>query len=184
MSARYLVSVFGNEKDILAATREAREQGYKIVDVYTPFAVHGLDDAMGVKPSKLPWLCFGLGLAGAVAKLWYQIWTSATSWPVNVGGKPLSSVPAFVPVTFEIMVLFAGVGTVLAFFAVSRLRPGKKPPVLYEGVTNDRFVLVLEQTDAAFDVDRVRSMFKHYNLIHLEERVDGVARSLDSENGI
>lgn len=182
MSARYLVGVFGDEHDIVNATREARNEGYTIVDVYTPFAVHGLDDAMGVKPSKLPWLCLLLGLTGAVVKLWYQIWTSATSWPVNVGGKPLSSVPAFVPVTFEIMVLFAGVGTVLAFFIVSRLRPGKKPPVLYNGVTNDRFVLVLEETDAAFDVERVRRMFKRHNLIHLEERVDGSVRSLDGEN--
>lgn len=181
MSRRLLVSVFGDEKDILSATHEARVQGYKIVDVYTPFAVHGLDDAMGVKPSKLPWVCFLLGLTGAVAKLWYQIWTSATSWPVNVGGKPLSSVPAFVPVTFEITVLFAGVGTVLAFFLVSRLRPGKKPAVLYDGVTNDRFVLVLEQTDASFDVERVRTMFQRHNLLHLEERVDGVSHSLNKE---
>ncbi len=182
MSARYLIGVFGDEHDLLEATREARGQGYKIVDAYTPFAVHGLDEAMGLRPSKLPWVCFGLGLAGAVAKLWYQIWTSATSWPVNVGGKPLSSVPAFVPVTFEIMVLFAGVGTVLAFFIVSRLRPRKKKPdVLYEGVTNDRFVLVLEETDAAFDVERVRAMFQQHHLIHLEERVDSIPRSLDEE---
>lgn len=183
MSARYLVSVFGNEHDIIEATRMARSHGYKIVDVYTPFAVHGLDEAMGLKPSKLPWICFALGLSGAVAKLWYQIWTSATSWPVNVGGKPLSSVPAFVPVTFEIMVLFAGIGTVLAFFIISRLRPGKKPYVLYDGVTNDRFVLVLEQTDAAFDVARVRELFKRYNVLHVEERVDGLIHSLDDEGG-
>jgi hypothetical protein len=181
MSVRYLINVFGDERDIVNATREARRQGYKIVDVYTPFAVHGLDEAMGLKPSKLPWVCFVLGVAGAVAKLWYQIWTSATSWPVNVGGKPLSSVPAFVPVTFEIMVLFAGIGTVLAFLLVSRLRPGKKPPVLYDGVTDDRFVLVLEETDASFDVERVRAMLKAFNLLHMEERVDSRVESLEKE---
>lgn len=176
MSRRLLVSVFGHEKDILGATRAARESGYKIEDVYTPYAVHGMDDAQGLKKSALPYVCLGLGLAGAAAKLWYQLWTSATSWPVNVGGKPLKSVPAFVPVTFEIMVLFAGVGTVIALFLVSRLWFGRKPKVLYDGVTDDRFVLVLEETDATFDVNEVRTMFRRYNLISMEERAEGAVR--------
>lgn len=173
MSRRLLVGVFGHEKDILGATKAAREAGYRIEDVYTPYAVHGMDAAQGLRKSRLPWICLGLGLAGAAAKLWYQVWTSATSWPVNVGGKPLRSIPAFVPVTFEMMVLFAGVGTVLAFFLISRLWPGKKPNIRYERVTDDRFALVLEQTDAAFDVGEVRRMFERYNLISIEEQVEG-----------
>jgi hypothetical protein len=171
MTKRLLVSTFAHEQDILAATTAARENGYSIIDVYTPYAVHGLDKAMGLRPSRLPWICFGLGITGAIAKLWYQIWTSATSWPVNVGGKPLKSVPAFVPVTFEIMVLFAGVGTVLAFFFISRLRPGKRPKVNYQGVSDDRFVLVLEETDARFDVPSLRAMFTPFHVVSMEERV-------------
>ena len=172
MSKRLLASVFEHEHDILGATKAAHENGYKIEDVFTPYAVHGLDEAQGLKPSKLPWICFALGLTGAVAKLWYQIWTSATSWPVNVGGKPLKSVPAFVPVTFEIMVLFAGVGTVLALFIISKLRPGKKPKVFYERATDNRFVLVLEETDGAFDVQKLRTMFEPYHIVHMEERME------------
>ncbi len=172
MNRRLLICYFENGKDILGATRIARENGYKILDVYTPYAVHGLDEAMGLKPSKLPWICFGFGLLGAVAKLWYQIWTSATSWPVNVGGKPLRSVPAFVPVTFEIMVLFAGLGTVAAFLIVSKLRPGKNPKILYKGVTDNRFSLVLIQEDSTFDVTAVKSLFEKYNLIEMEERIE------------
>jgi len=171
MRDRLLVASFGDEKDIIGATRAAKEAGYEIVDVYTPFAVHGLDKAMGLRPSRLPWICLGLGLTGAIAKLWYQIWTSATSWPVNVGGKPLSSVPAFVPVTFEIMVLFAGVGTVLAFFFVSRLRPGRAPNVLYDRATNDKFVLVLLQNDAAFNVSKVQKLFQKFHVEKIEERL-------------
>src|SRR5689334_21516119 len=169
MTRRLLVSSFAHERDILGATRLARESGYTIVDDYTPYAVHGLDDAMGLKPSKLPWICFFLGITGAVAKLWYQIWTSATSRPVNVGGKPLKSLPTFVPVTFEIMVLFAAVGTVIAFFIVSRLRPGRKPKIRYERVTDDRFVLVLEEIDAQFDPVAVRALFAPFNLLSAEE---------------
>lgn len=171
MSKRILVSTFGHEHDILGATKTAREKGYTIVDVYTPYAVHGLDSAQGLKASKLPWICFGFGLTGAIAKLGFQIWTSATSWALNVGGKPFKSVPAFVPVTFEMMVLFAGVGTVLAFFIVSRLRPGKKPKTLYTGSTDNRFVLVLEQTDAAFNIDTVKKMFEPFHVISTEENI-------------
>ncbi len=172
MSRRLLAAWFGGEQDILGATRAAREAGYEVLDVHTPYAVHGLDAAAGLKPSRLPWICFALGLTGATAKLWYQIWTSATSWPVNVGGKPLNSVPAFVPVTFEMMVLFAAVGTVLAFLIVSRLRPGARPRHVYEGTTNDRFALVLVQGDARFDAAEVRALLGRFNLLKMEERLD------------
>lgn len=172
MSRRLLVSVFGSAQDIIDAAKTASEKGYDIVDTYTPYAVHGLDTAMGVTPTRLAFVCFALGLSGAVAKLGFQIWTSAWDWPVNVGGKPLVSIPAFVPVTFEVMVLFAGVGTVLAFFLRSKLFPGKKPKAVYERVTNDRFVLVLAQNDASFDIRKVEAMFKPFGLLQMEERVE------------
>lgn len=172
MSRRLLVSSFAHENDLLAATRAAREQGYTILDAYTPFAVHGLDKAMGMRSTRLAWATLILGISGAVAKLWFQIWTSATSWPVNVGGKPLKSVPAFVPVTFEVMVLFAGVGTVLIFLAMRKLWPGKKPAFIYDGATNDRFILVLVQDNASFVVDEVRSLFEQFHLVDLEERIE------------
>ncbi len=172
MSRRLLVSVFESEHGIVTATERARKNGYDIVDVYTPFAVHGLDAAMGIRPTRLAVVCFALGLSGAVAKLGFQIWTSAWDWPVNVGGKPLVSIPAFVPVTFEVMVLFAGVGTVLAFLLRSKLFPGKKPKITYDRATDDRFVLVLAENDASFDPVKVEEMFKPLGLLHMEERVD------------
>lgn len=171
MSSRYLVCSFNDDHDLVKATQNVRQAGYTIVETYTPFAVHGLDVAQGLKRSRLPWICLGLGLSGAVAKLWYQIWTSATSWPVNVGGKPLKSVPAFVPVTFEIMVLFAGVGTVIAFFLASKLWPGKQPKAKFDRVTDDLFYLILEESDASFDARQLRKLLDRYNVIHIEERV-------------
>ncbi len=181
MSKRYLISAFETETDILSATRLARESGYKIIDVYTPYAVHGLDEAQGLKPSKLPWITFALGISGAIAKLWYQIWTSATSWPVNVGGKPFKSVPAFVPVTFEMMVLFGGVGTVLAFFFVSRLFPGKKTKVRLERATDNRFYLVLEESDSAFDVAKIKKLFMPFHCVLMEENIELVHKDIVSK---
>ncbi len=170
MSRRSLVGVFDREEDVLAATEASRLSGLTILDVYTPYAVHGLDSAMGLQPSKLPWVCFLLGLAGAVLKVWFEYWTTAQSWAINVAGKPWNSLPAFVPVTFEVMVLFAGVSTVLAFFFVAKLRPWRRAVVIHPRVADDRFVLLLEQTDAGFDVSRVRAMLERYHAVEVDER--------------
>jgi hypothetical protein len=172
MSRRLLVGHFAREKDVVEATVAARTRGLTIVDAYAPYAVHGLDRAMGLAPSKLPWVCFLLGLLGAAFKVWFEYWTTAADWPINVGGKPWNSLPAFVPVTFEVMVLFAGVSTVIAFFLVTGLRPGRAADMPDPRVTNDRFVLVLEETDAAFDAVQVRSLFDEHNAVRVEERID------------
>jgi molybdopterin-containing oxidoreductase family membrane subunit len=161
-----LIGDFATEEEVLRATRAAREQGYRIVDVYTPYAVHGLDRAMGLRPSRLPWACFAAGLFGVTFALAFQFWTMAYDWPINVGGKPWNSLPAYVPVAFEVMVLLAGLGVVGAFLLRCRLFPGKyaafpiagnaetgdgrlaeKVPVPCVGVTDDRFVLVLENRE-------------------------------------
>ncbi len=172
MSRRIFVGVFEREEDTLDAVRAVRARGLKIVDVYTPYAVHGLDQAMGLDPSKLPWVCFALGLIGASFKVWFEYWTTATSWAINVGGKPWNSLPAFVPVTFEVMVLFAGVSTVIAFFAHRGLLPGRKAIVPIAGVTDDRFAVLLEETDATFDPDAVRLLLQRYHAVHTEERAE------------
>ncbi len=169
---RFLLGVFENEEDILAATKEARARGLDIADVYTPYAVHGLDKAMGLRPSRLPWVCFALGLGGATFKVWFEFWTSAVDWPINVGGKPWNSLPAFVPITFEVMVLFAALSTVAAFLLGRRLLPGKRPKLPCSGVTDDKFALVIEQTDAAFDSETVSDMLRQFGVTHIEERVE------------
>ena len=87
--------------------------------------------------------------------LWFQWWTSAVSWPLNVGGKPWNSLPAFVPIIFEGMVLAAGLGTVFALLVVARLRPGKKMMPIIPGVMDDRFALLVEETDATFDATAI-----------------------------
>lgn len=172
MSRRLFLAVFDREEDVLGATQSSREHGFKIADVYAPYAVHGMDKAMALPPSRLPWVCFALGLIGATFKVWFEYWTTWIDWPINVGGKPWDSLPAFVPVTFEVMVLLAGVSTVIAFFIVAKLRPGKKPSIPLAGVTDDKFLLVLEETDAVFDPVKVRHLFEKFKAIWVEERVE------------
>jgi len=170
MSRRVFMSVYEHEEDILGVVGAARQKGLTIIDVFSPYAIHGLERIAGFRPSRLPIVAFILGLTGTTFMTWFAFWTSAVSWPINVGGKPWNSLPGFVPVIFELTVLFAGVGSVLVLFARARLWPGKKAEMPFEGVTNDRFALLLEETDATFDPGEVRHLCERFNAVQIEER--------------
>lgn len=137
-----LVATFADEGSLLAAVRAVRAAGLAIEDAYTPYAVHGLDEAMGLRRSRLTWVCFLAGLTGGSCALAFQLWTSTESWALNVGGKPFASIPAFVPVTFELTVLSAALVSAGAFLLRSRLYPGRRSASLPR-VTDDRFALVV-----------------------------------------
>jgi hypothetical protein len=166
---RNLVGVFTEEAKVLEATRTCRARGYEIVDVYAPYPVHGLDRAMGLGPSRLPWICFLLGAAGASGMLWFQIWASAVDWPVNIGGKPLNSFPAFIPVTFESAVLAAGLGTVGVLLLRSRLFPWARPRLMHPRVTDDHFVLAIRQTDADLEPSMAERLLREHGAIEVRE---------------
>ena len=151
MSQRRWISVFSSAQEVLAGVSQLRREGFAIEDVQTPFAVHGLDEAVGLRRSRLGWVCAVMGLLAAAAMFGFEHWVSAVDWPINVGGKPLSSTPAFVPVMFEVGVLAAGLSTVFAFLVVTRLYPGKKPKLAHPGVTDDRFVVVFEAPGGGMD---------------------------------
>jgi hypothetical protein len=171
-SRRYLLSAFTDEADVLAAVRDARARGLRVVDVYAPHPVHGLEAALGWRHSRLPWVCFWAAVVGAALKLWFEFWTMVVSWPVNVGGKPWNSLPAFVPVTFEVMVLSAGLTTAAAFLWRTKLRPGKKAVTPAPRVTDDEFVVIVEAADAGFDAAALRRLFAAHNALWQEERVE------------
>ena len=160
-----MIAVLDTERELLAATRAARERGCEIVDVHTPYPVHGLDKAMGLKPSRLSWVCFGCGAAGTLLAWYFQHWTSAVDWPINVGGKPWDSLPAFVPVIFETCVLFAGLGVVFALLVRCRLWPGRKAELPGPGITNDRFVIVAR----ARNQEDLRELFESHGAEIIEE---------------
>ncbi len=170
MSRRIFMSIYEREDDILGVVVAARQKGLTIVDVFSPYAVHGLERIAGFRPSRLPIVAFLLGLTGCTFMTWFAFWTSTVSWPINVGGKPWNSLPAFIPVIFELTVLFAGVGVVLVLFARARLWPGKEADLPFDGITNDRFALFIEESDATFDPGEVRHLCERFNAVHIEER--------------
>ncbi len=186
MSDRILIATYDCEKSLLAGTRAVRAEGIDILDVYTPYPVHGLDKAMGLAPSRLTWACGAFGLTAAIFMTWFQYWTSAVSWPINIGGKPWDSLPAFAPVIFESMVLCAGLGSVAALFLVARLWPGRKTRRIVDGVTNDRFALVIEHADAKLDLEEMRQLLAPSNPIGFEERAEHASerRSVGTSDSI
>ena len=172
MSGNVLIAVFDRDENLLAAAAAARRHGLIIVDAYAPYAVHGLDRAIGLPPSRLPWVCFLLGLTGASTAILLQFWTSAMDWPINVGGKPWNSWPAFVPVMFEVTVLLAGVGTVLAFSWRSGLTPARRPTLTDLRVTDDRFALALAPAAGAFDRAAIDALLAPFHPIEIQERTE------------
>lgn len=167
---RYMAAWYRSEEDILAAARDARLGGLEIHDAFTPFPVHGLDDAIGLRRSRLMRVAFFGGLLGMAIAVNLQLWVSLSEWPMIIGGKPLAPIPLFVPVTFELTVLISGLSTVAAFLFVSRLRPGKRK-LHFEGVTDNQFVLVLRQGDAEVDPARARMILGRH---HASVILDGV----------
>ncbi|MBY0471686.1 DUF3341 domain-containing protein [bacterium] len=138
-----VVGFFSSPETLLKATQKTREAKYKHFDAYSPFPIHGLEKAQGLKRSPLPYVTFLAGLTGGCIGFGFQYWTSAINWPLNVGGKPFNSWPAFIPVTFELTVLLAGLSTVGAMFFLNGL-PNIKKKAFDPGITRDKFALMIE----------------------------------------
>jgi hypothetical protein len=167
-SVRYTAAFFRREEDLMSAAIEARESGFEIHDVFTPFPVHGMDQAVGLRPSRLTWIAFIAGAIGLAFGLGLQVWTSAYDWPLNVGGKPFNSFPLFIPVTFELMVLFSGLIAIGVFLVRNRLWLFSKR-LVFDRVTDDRFVIVLKQTDASFDAMAASKLFARHGAVKVIE---------------
>lgn len=151
-SRRFIVGIFDDEHEMIVAARDLKKHRISIFDFYTPFPVHGLDDLLEIKRTRLPIVCFIAGSIGLIFALYFQYWVSVVSWPVNIGGKSHNSFPAFIPVAFEIVVLLGALVTVAAFFLRSKLFPGAKVELLNGAQTDNKFIIAIEEKDATLDI--------------------------------
>lgn len=142
----FVVASFDDEAVLFPAVKKVRAAGYKIHDVYTPFPVHGLDHAMGLRETSLHTAGFIYGITGTTTALSFMSWVFTTDWPMNIGGKPHFPLPAFIPITFELTVLFSAVGMVLTFCYLCQLAPFVKKHVFNPRQTDDKFVMAIELT--------------------------------------
>lgn len=168
MKKDFVLAIYDCEEKLLKSAFKARDKNIEMYDVYTPFPVHGLDDAMGIKRSFLPYVTFAAGAFGLIFSMGFQIWTSAYSWPAIIGGKPFISIPAFVPVTFEITVLLAAHTTVVAFLLYNKLFPGKEAVLMHDEQTCNKFVIAMEKEK--INVEDVTSLLKEHGAIEVSEK--------------
>lgn len=144
---KFVVGCFDDENVLFPAVKKVRTAGYKIQDVYTPFPVHGLDHALGMKETSLHTAGFIYGLAGTITALSSITWIFTKDWPLDIGGKPYFALPAWIPIIFELTVLFSAVGMVLTFCYLCQLAPFVKKHHFHPRATDDLFVMVIECTD-------------------------------------
>lgn len=170
---RYIVGVFAEEDQILSVTKAATDAGMPVHDTFTPYAVHGLDVAQKLPRSKMTFVSgFGafLGLGTAIGLQAYTQGIESpvlSGWPLIVGGKPFLPWTAFVPVSFELTVLFSGLISAAGLLAVCGLFPGRKPRLHIDGVTNDRFAIAIDPRGRGYDEGRVRDLFAQHGAIEV-----------------
>ena len=147
-SKKVLFGLYNDEEELKGAVSSARQAHHDIMDVLTPFPVHGLDPVLGLKESRLHYLGFIYGAVGALFGFGFMSWAVVSDWPILYGGKPYWPVPAYIPITFEMTVLFAAWGMTLTFYTICGLWPGVKADVLDNRITDDKFCLAFDVTEA------------------------------------
>ncbi|OIR05434.1 hypothetical protein GALL_124860 [mine drainage metagenome] len=167
---KFVVGCFDDEATLFPAVKKVRTAGYKIHDIYTPFAVHGLDHEMGLRETSLHTAGFIYGITGTTTALSFISWVLTYDWPLNIGGKPHFSLPSWIPIIFELTVLFAAVGMVLTFCYLCQLSPFIKKHHFHIRATDDLFVMVIETTEKT-NVDDLKAFLSNAGAVETEVQV-------------
>ncbi len=166
----FIVGIFDDEDILLHAVEDIREKGVKIQEVFSPFPVHGLDDALGYKRSRLPIAAFLFGMTGTTLALFTQIWMLGFDWPMIIGGKNHASLPPFIPVTFEFTVLLAAFGMVGTFFIVSDMKPYGWPRQFDLRSTDDKHVMAIDLAANKLSKDEISRILKDNGASEINEK--------------
>ncbi len=170
-SKDFILGVYDDEDVLLKAVGKIRGAGIKIDEVYSPFPVHGLDDELGYKKSRLPIAAFMFGILGTTLALTMQIWMLGIDWPMIIGGKNHVALPDFVPVTFELTVLLAAFGMVGTFLVSSDLKPWKDPKLLDIRITDDKHIMAIDLgQNKAVDASKIGSALKDSGAIEVNDK--------------
>ena len=154
-----VAGIWLDDHELVVAAHKVREAGYKKFDAITPFPVHGLEEAVGVERSMIPWVTFIAGLVGLGCGVSLTVWTMAIDWALNIGGKPFVSGPAFVPICFELTILFAALCSVGAMFAFTKL-PKIDPPIIDPDLTSHKFAIFIPENEVNYDAARAEQLLK------------------------
>jgi ActD protein len=169
MAREYLVATFAEPAALVNAVTSLRAHGFKIFDVYAPFPVHGLDEAMGLRRSRLGWVTLVAGAIGLSSAVSFQFYAAVFDWSLNVGGKPDNSMLAFIPIAFELTILAGGLATAGAFFLRSGLFPGATARLAALGVTDDVFAVALRWRATVFDTGEARRVLQDSGALEISQ---------------
>ena len=162
LNQEVLFGLYDDEEILLDAVREANKDHLDIMDVYSPFPVHGLDPLLGLEESRLHIAGFIYGALGTLTAFLGMTWVFTRDWPIIFGGKPYWSVPAFIPITFELTVLFASIGMVVTFYIINGLGPGVTNKYIDPRVTDDKFCIAFDVSDSSDDEqNNLKSFFSN-----------------------
>lgn len=168
---KMLLGVYDNPDATYAVTKQLMHDGYDVHDVYTPFAIHGLDRVMKVKRTRLSTAAFVFAMLGVCSALTLITYASYSDWQMNIGGKPSLIGPDYIPITFELGILFTAFGMVGSFFVVNRMFWGRNTDVMDIRVTDDRFVIAVNIHENKTNVKSLEQILVSGGALEVRERI-------------
>lgn len=170
INKNYILGVFEEEDVLLHAIESLRGSGVKIHEVFSPYPIHGIDNVLGYKMSRLPKAAFMFGATGTTLALTMMFSMNGFDWPMNVGGKPNAPLPDFIPITFECTVLLAAFGMVGTFLTASNLFPWSKPVIFDKRITDDKFVIAIDLSKNTLNKEALTSLLLSNHASEVNEK--------------
>lgn len=163
-----IAGLFLDEHQVVEAARKVKSLGYAKFEAISPYPIHGMEEACGIKRSSIPYVTFIAALIGCSFALWLTWWTSAVDFPINVGGKPFFSLPAFIPIMFELTILFAALSSVAALVYHCGL-PKIDPPSIDPDLTSHKFAIYVPQNDSGYDETKLEKLFRDLGAVEVKK---------------
>jgi len=166
-----IAGIFLDENTVVAAAQKVRESGFSKFDAISPYPIHAMEAACGIKRSPIPYVTFVAGVVGLLAGLALTYYTSVVDWAVNIGGKPMFSLPAFIPIIFELTVLFAALSSVGAFFYLCGMPKGEVPTI-DKDLTCHKFAIFIPENETGYNAERIETMLKDLGAVEIKKMAE------------
>lgn len=161
------VAFWLDSHQLVKAAKAMTENGFSGFEAVSPFPLHGIDEAMKIPRSFIPWATFFLGLTGCAFGIWFTWWVAVVDWPLNIGGKPMWSFAAFVPIIFELTILFAALGSVALMFFINGL-PSVNPPILDPDITSHKFAIFIPEEEIKERSEELNQLFNKFGAVEVK----------------
>ena len=167
-TTKYILGLFDDPDHMMDGIDTLQKNSVPIYDVYTPMPIHGIEQKLGMKDSRLGYAAFMFGCLGGTTIFSMAYYMLVRDWPMNIGGKPAFAIPDFVPITFEWTVLFTAFGMVATFFYATHLFPGRTPRVMDLRATDDRFVIAIDAKKGNIPHDEITNLLKQAGAVEVK----------------